>query len=622
MNIGDLEKLAKLIRYYILIASTTAGSGHPTSSFSSTDLMTALMFGGIYRYDLDDREHSNNDRLIFSKGHASPLFYSLYAAAGRVSEEDLKGYRKFGTPFEGHPTTSFPYTEVATGSLGQGLSIGVGMAINAKFIDKLPYNTFVLLGDSEMSEGSNWEAIQIAAYYGLDNLIGIIDVNRLGQSSQTMYGHDIGAYEKRISSFDWQTILVEDGHSMPQIMAAYTQALKAKKPAMIIAKTIKGKGISFWEDKDGWHGKSLPEENLARAVEELGRVDKKIRGVIEKPQNTKPKIIKAQEAEPFDYKLGELVATRKAYGQALARIYKAFPDMVVMDAEVSNSTYSEIFKKAYPDRYFEMFIAEQNMVGTALGLARRGKIPFISTFAAFFARAFDQIRMSQYSPHYTNIKFAGSHTGVSIGEDGPSQMGLLDIAIFRSLRNGVVLYPSDAVSAQKCVQQAAAHKGNVYIRLTRKETPVIYQNQEEFPIGGSKILKTSDKDVVTIISAGITLHEALAAYEELKKEGIFVRVVDLYCIKPIDKKMLINACVLDNPIITVEDHYHPGGLGEEVISALCEQRQIAVHIMAVKKLPKSGSPQDLLEYEEISKNAIVKKVKEISNSSLSSLRGA
>src|SRR4030043_1362661 len=372
--------------------------------------------------------------------------------------------RKFGSFLEGHPTVAFRYTEAATGSLGQGLSIGIGMALNAKYLDKLPYRTYVLLGDSEMSEGSQWEAIQIAAHYKLDNLIGVLDVNRLGQRGETMYGHNLAAYEKRISSFGWETILI-DGHSFTEILNAYEKAFSVSgKPVMIIAKTIKGKGVTFLEDKDGWHGKALNKVELALALKELDTVDTSLRGDISKPEDLWPIKKIPRKIEGFSYQAGKPVATRKAYGNALKRIFPAFPDMVVLDAEVGNSTYAGIFQQAYPERFFEMYIAEQNMVGAALGLDCRGKKPFVSTFAAFFTRAFDQIRMSQYSR--ANIVFAGSHAGVSIGEDGPSQMGLEDIAMFRAILNSVVLYPCDAVSTEKLVEAMAAHRGISYLRTT------------------------------------------------------------------------------------------------------------------------------------------------------------
>ena len=604
---GKLEKLSKLIRYYSLAMSTEAGSGHPTSSLSATELMAGLLFGGSFRYDLDNPDNPNNDRLIFSKGHASPLFYSLWVAAGAVSEKDLMSYRKFDSPLEGHPMPEFRYTEAATGSLGQGLSIGVGVALNAKYLDKLPYRTYVLLGDSEMAEGSQWESIQIAAWYGLSNLVGVIDVNRLGQRGETMYGHNIEAYAKRIGAFGWETIMI-DGHSYPQVLDAYEKAARSDRPVMIIAKTIKGKGVSFLEDKNGWHGVALKKEDFERAVKELGEIDRSARGEISRPEKLKPLSLEPQAAGTVNWPMDKPVATREAFGHALARIYPQFPAIVSLDAEVSNSTMSKIFKDAYPDRFFEMFIAEQNMAGAAVGLARQGKIPFVSTFAAFFARAFDQIRMSRYSD--ANIKFVGSHAGVSIGQDGPSQMGLEDIAMFRAILNSVVLYPCDAVSADRLVEEAARHKGIVYIRTTRMATQILYGAAETFVIGGSKVLRKSDRDVATVVAAGVTLHEALKASDELEKDGIPVRVIDLYSVKPLDEATLREAANSTGLIVTVEDHYPEGGIGEAVRSALTPL-SVPVYSLAVRKEPRSGSTEELLNYEEISQKAIVSKVKEV-----------
>lgn len=601
-----LEKLAKLVRFYSLLSSTEAGSGHPTSSLSATDLMVTLLFGGFFRYDLDNPLNPNNDCLIFSKGHASPLFYSLFTACGKVSEQELLTYRKFGSKLEGHPRPVFPYAEAATGSLGQGLSIGVGMSINAKYLDKLPFRTFVLLGDSEMAEGSQWEAIQIAAHYKLNNLIGILDVNRLGQRGETMYGHDIKAYEKRISAFDWKTIIV-DGHSFKEISQAYKEAFESKNsPVMVIAKTLKGKGISFLENQDGWHGKALKKKEFEKAVQELGEIDINILGEIEKPQDLKPKTTKPQKTSFTTYSKNKPVATRKAYGNALVRIFLEFPNMVVLDAEVSNSTYAEIFRKANPANFFEMYIAEQNMIGTALGLSKRGKIPFVSTFAAFFTRAHDQIRMSQYSD--ANIKFVGSHAGVSIGEDGPSQMGLEDIALFRSMLGSTVLYPSDAVSTEKLVKEAVKHTGNVYIRTTRKDTSILYNPNENFSIGGSKILRSSSEDLVTVAAAGITVHEALSACKQLLKHGISIRVIDLYSVKPLDETTLQKAAEETKAVIVVEDHFAEGGIGEAVKSALGNAGNVIS--LAVRKIPSSGKPEELISYEEISQEAIIRKVRE------------
>jgi transketolase len=603
---NDLEGLARLIRYYSLVSTTEAGSGHPTSSLSAADLMSGLMFGGTFRYDLDDPAHPNNDRLIFSKGHASPLFYSLWAAAGKVSEKELLTLRKFGSPLEGHPTRAFRYTEAATGSLGQGLSIGVGMALNAKYLDKLPYRTYVLMGDSEMAEGSVWEAMELAAWYKLNNLIGIVDVNRLGQRGETMYGHDLTVYKNRIAAFGWETIVI-DGHHLPQVRTAFEQAARATdRPVMIIARTLKGKGVSFIEDKNGWHGKALKKDELKKALKELGPVNRELRGTIPQPQDRRPPATPSRMATPLAYRADKPASPRHAYGTALERLFPQFPDMVVLDAEVSNSTYSEIFRNSYPDRFFEMFIAEQNMAGAALGVSLRGKIPFVSTFAAFLTRAFDQVRMSQYSD--ANIKFCGSHAGVSIGEDGSSQMGLEDIAMFRTILGSVVLYPSDAVSTERLVEEMAWHTGMVYLRTTRKDLPVLYRNDEAFWIGGSKVLRSNRKDRATIVAAGITLHEALKAYEELKKEGILVRVIDLYSVKPVDVATLRKAAFETGVIITVEDHFAEGGIADAVRTAL-SKHPVPVHALAVRAMPKSGKPEELLDYEGISWKAIVEAVK-------------
>jgi len=611
---NNLPELAKLIRYYSLTSTTAAGSGHPTSSMSATDVMATLMFGGYFKADLENPEFFNNDRLIFSKGHASPLFYSLYAAAGKIGKKEMMTLRKMGSRLEGHPTMLFPYTEVPTGSLGQGLSVGVGMALNAR-LDKLPYRTYVLLGDSEMAEGSVWEAMSSAAYYKLNNLVAILDCNRLGQSRETMLGRHTEIYETRAKAFGWEVAVV-DGHNFEEITSAFEsmvgEGLKPSptgdKPKMIIAKTLKGKGVSFLEDKPGKHGVALKTEELTKALEELGEVDKSLVGEVKSPeQTTSDKLqVTSGDIKFTDYPKDQKVATRKAYGNGLVNVFAAHSNMVVLDGETSNSTFAETFAKAHPENYFEMFIAEQNMAGVASGFSRRGKIPFASTFAAFWSRAFDQIRMSQYA--HANIKFVGSHAGVSIGEDGSSQMALEDLAMFRTLLNGVVLYPSDAVSTEKLVAEAAAHQGNVYIRTTRKDTAILYNQDEKFPIGGSKTLKSSDNDQVTVIGAGVTIHEALAAYEELKKEGINIRIIDLYSIKPIDTSSLQKAAAETKLIITVEDHFPEGGIGEAVKSVI--SGQCTAHSLAVTKEPHSAKPDELLAYEEINKDAIIKKVKE------------
>ncbi|MEK7133696.1 MAG: transketolase [Patescibacteria group bacterium] len=600
-----LRQLAALIRHHILTSSTAAGSGHLTSSLSAADLVAVLFFGSFFRFDVKHPKNPNNDRLIFSKGHASPLFYALWAVAGGLKASELATFRKFTSRLEGHPSMEFPFTEVPTGSLGQGLSVGLGMGLSAK-LDGLPFKTYVLLGDSEMAEGSVWEAIQLASFYKLDNLVGILDVNRLGQSRETMYGHSIDAYKKRVVAFGWEVVVV-DGHSLAEIRSAFQKAQRVRgKPTMIIAKTFKGKGISLVENKTDWHGKVLKMDELQRALPELGTVDLSLKGSMTKPHTTRVKHERARACKPVSYAADAKVATRRAYGNALVRMYAKYPEMVVLDAEVSNSTYADGFKNACPERFFEMFIAEQNMAGAALGMWRRGKIPLVSTFAAFFTRAHDQIRMAQYAG--AHIVFAGSHAGVSIGEDGASQMGLDDVAMFRSMLGSVVVYPSDAVSCEHLTEEALKHQGIVYIRTTRGATPILYKNDERFPIGGSKVLKQSSRDAVTVVAAGITLHEALKAYEHLKGEGTTVRVIDLYSIKPLDVETLKKALRETGAIITVEDHHHEGGLGEAVAAALASSEGV-VHCLAVQKMPRSGTPEELLEYEEISATAIAKKVR-------------
>jgi transketolase len=484
-QIPHVQSLARFIRYLCVTATSAADSGHLTSSLSAADLMTGLLFGGTFRFKVDDPNHPNNDRLIFSKGHASPLFYALWAAAGGIDAQELATYRQFGSRLEGHPTPRFPYAEAATGSLGQGLGIGLGMALNASRLDHLPYRTYVLLGDSEMAEGSQWEAIQLAAHYEAANLVGIIDVNRLGQRGETMLGHDIDAYARRVGAFGWNTLTI-DGHDMPQILDAFREAASERShPVMIVARTLKGKGISFLENADGWHGKALDDEHEQQALGELSDVDRQVRGTTAAPEDRRPERIAPRPAAAPRYEIGQAVATRTAYGAALSRIAAAFPDVVSLDGEVSNSTMADVFAADTPARFFEMFIAEQNMVEVALGLSLRGKTPFVSTFAAFFTRAFDQIRMSQYS--HPNLKFVGSHAGVSIGEDGASQMGLEDIAMFRSVLTSTVLHPCDATSTERLVEAAAAHQGIVYLRTMRQATPVIYDSDEKFPVGGSKV---------------------------------------------------------------------------------------------------------------------------------------
>jgi len=599
-NYDILSNICKLIRYDILTSTTAAGSGHPTTSLSAVELMTTLFFGGYLKSNLKELKSIFNDRVIFSKGHAAPLLYSLYHAAGVLSYEELITLRKFGSVIEGHPTPRWPYVDVATGSLGQGISVGVGMAMGIKLkiknlklkISREP-KVWVLLGDSETAEGQVWEAIQLASHYKLNNLIGILDVNRLGQRGETMLGWDIETYEKRILSFGWKTIVVDDGHDLKQVSDAFKKAIGVSwnqsesvkisktdskpistdynqfQPTMIIAKTIKGKGISFLEDKDGWHGKPVPKERLQEALNELGQVDLKIRGKISLPEikNSKFKInnydLKEKTFHVPRFTLHDLISTREAYGDALVSLGKTNQHIVVLDAETSNSTYAEKFKKVYPDRFFEMYIAEQNMISIALGISKVGFVPFTSSFAAFITRSFDQMRIAQYSN--PNLKITGSHAGVSIGEDGPSQMALEDLAMARSLLDCVVLYPSDGVSTIKLTDQMNKQKGMIFLRTTREKTPIIYPNDEQFEIGGSKVHKVNKvfkvrKVKALIIAAGITLHEALKAQKKLSEESINIVVMDCYSVKPIDAKTINELAQKIKNIVVVEDHYPHGGL--------------------------------------------------------------
>lgn len=615
---SNLEGLAKLIRYYILQMTTVAGSGHPTSSLSATDLMTALFFGKL-RFDLGDIQNPNNDRVIFSKGHVSPLIYALYTVAGAIEEEDLLNYRKFGSELEGHPTLRFKFAEAATGSLGQGLSVGVGEALAIRQGTRnrkqetggLPL-VYVLMGDGECAEGSVWEACEIASYYKLGNLVAIVDVNRLGQSGETMLGWKTEVYADRFKAFGWE-VKVVNGHDYDKIVKAYEGIDgKGDKPIAIIAKTIKGKGVSFLENKEGWHGKALSQEDFEKAVGELGDFDKLKREGVEKPIEGPVSSFPPRTATlALKYKTGEEVATRKAFGEALASLGKENSRIVSLDGETSNSTFAEIFRNKFPERYFEMFIAEQNMVGVALGMSKRGYVPFVSTFSAFFTRAFDQIRMSVYSG--ANVKFVGSHSGVSIGEDGPSQMGLEDISMFKSLLGSTVFCPSDAVSCSRLVELAAAEEGIFYIRTARPATPVIYKSDEDFWVGGSKTLKQSEKDSLVIVACGVTVGEALKAHEILKKEGINVAVLDCYSIKPIDEETLkAVAAKSNNIVITVEDHYFEGGLGDSVLNVFAPGGT-QVHKLAVVQMPMSGKGEELMDFEGISAVGIVKKVKEVTN---------
>jgi transketolase len=579
------RELGQQLRVDAVRASAKAGSGHPTSSMSAADL-AAVLLAQHFRYDFDDPKSPANDRLIFSKGHASPLVYGLFRAAGALSDEEFLTYRQFGSRLEGHPAPVLPWVDVATGSLGQGLPIGVGVAIAGKRLDRLPFRVWVICGDSEMAEGSMWEAAEHAAFYELDNLTAIIDVNRLGQRGETMHGWDLSSYSERLRAFGWHTIEI-DGHDVEQIDAAYREAESTTgKPTAVVARTVKGKGYSKVENQNGWHGKAIAEE----AIEELGGL-RNIKVDVPKPEPGEPhRFDPSGTPEWPSYEVGSKVATRKAYGEALAALGGADGEVLALDGEVSNSTYSEIFRDAHPDRFFEMYIAEQQMIAAAVGLQVLGWKPFASTFAAFMSRAYDFIRMAAISR--ATIKLCGSHAGVSIGEDGPSQMALEDLAAFRAVHGSTVLYPCDGNQTTKLVRAMADIDGISFLRTTRADTAVLYEPDDEFPVGGSRTVRSSDDDDVTIVAAGITLHEALAAADRLAEEGVSARVIDLYSVKPIDEETLRS---IRTPIVTAEDHWAEGGLGEAVLSVLSViDDRPPVRILAVREMPHSGKPAELL----------------------------
>ena len=581
------HELAQQLRVDSVRSAAVPKSGHPTSSLSAADLM-AVLLAKYLRYDFDAPENPANDHLIFSKGHASPLLYSVYKAAGAISEKELLTFRKFGSRLEGHPTPVLPWVDVATGSLGQGLPISVGVALAGKKLDRVPYRVWCLCGDSEMAEGSMWEAFEHAAFGGLDNLTAIIDVNRLGQRGETMHGWDLDSYADRARAFGWNAIEI-DGHDLDQIDRAYEDATTTTdKPTVIVAKTIKGMGVKEVEDKPGWHGKAL--DNPDQAIEELGGIRNEVVDVA-KPESAEAHVFETDSLRLPAYDVGEEVATRKAYGEALAALGKADGLVVALDGEVSNSTFAEIFAEQLPDRYFEMYIAEQQMAAASVGMQVRGWKPFASTFAAFWTRAYDFVRMAAISR--ADIRLCGSHAGVSIGEDGPSQMALEDLAAFRAVHGSTVLYPSDGTSTAKLVAEMAERDGIVFMRTTRASTPVLYEPDEEFSIGGSKVVR--DGDDVTIVGAGITLHAALEAADTLAAEGVSARVIDLYSVKPIDEDTLRAAAEATGCIVTVEDHWPEGGIGEAVLSVFAEDDESPkVVSLAVRQMPGSGTPDELL----------------------------
>jgi transketolase len=612
-SIDTLKNVATWLRIDSIRATSQAGSGHPTTCLSAAEIMAALFFAEM-RYDARNPRDPQNDRFVLSKGHAAPVLYAAWAEAGLFAREELLKLREIESDLEGHPTPRLDFVDVATGSLGQGICAAVGIALNARRIQS-DYRTYVLIGDGESSEGSVWESAQAAAHFGLDNLCGITDVNAYGQSGPTPWRHDTQALAARWRAFGWHAIDV-DGHDFAALLQAFGAARAQKgRPTMILARTLKGKGVKVFEDKDNWHGKPLKKgEETDAAVKELeaqfvpGAPELAVPG--RRDSTSAPENTGTIGAMPTPaYKLGQEVATREAYGTALATLGRVDGRVVALDADVKNSTFSERFQKEFPDRFYEFFIAEQSMVGAAMGLAARGAIPFPSTFACFFGRAADFIRMLGISN--LNVKLAGSHAGISIGEDGPSQMALEDLAMMRAVPNCHVLYPCDGVSAERLVALAAYTPGPAYIRTSRPKTQVIYDQNEHFEIGGSKVLRESGSDVVTIVAAGVTVFEALKAYEALAKEDIRVRVIDAYCVQPIDAATLVqSARVTRNIVVTVEDHYVHGGLGDAVAEAVSPEG-IAVHRLAVREIPRSGRPDELLDRFGISARAITEKVRSL-----------
>jgi transketolase len=594
------RELGQQLRVDSIRSSAVPKSGHPTSSMSAADLMAVLLAKYLH-YDFDSPDDPRNDHLVFSKGHASPLLYSMYKAAGAITDEELLTFRKFGSRLQGHPTPEIPWVDVATGSLGQGLPFGVGIALAGKNLDRLPYRVWVLCGDSEMAEGSMWEAFEHAAYFKLDKLTAIIDVNRLGQRGETMHGWDLDSYANRARAFGWNAIEI-DGHDVEAVDKAYAKAISTDGvPTAIVAKTIKGKGVKEVENQPNWHGKAL--DHPEKAIEELGGV-RNIAVDVAKPDfEGEPHSFEEGALELPAWELGEEVATRLAYGETLVAVGAANGKVVALDGEVSNSTYTELFAKAYPERYFEMFIAEQQLVAAAVGLQVREWVPFASTFAAFFTRAYDFIRMAAISQ--ANIRLCGSHAGVSIGEDGPSQMALEDLAMMRAVHGSTVLYPCDANQTAKLVAEMAEREGIVFMRTTRAATPVVYGADEEFPVGGARVLREGDD--LAIVGAGITLHESLKAADRLESEGISARVIDLYSVKPVDAETLRSAAeATGGRVLTVEDHWSEGGIGDAVLEALSDGETPArVVRLAVREMPGSGKPAELLAAAGIDADHIV-----------------
>ncbi len=600
------RQIARQLRADSIRSSTAAGSGHPTSSLSAADLMAVLLAGHL-RYDWSKPKDPANDHLIFSKGHASPLVYAIFRAAGVIDDSELLTFRRFGSPLQGHPTPILPWVDVATGSLGQGMPIAVGMALAAKRLWDAPFHIWTLLGDSESAEGSIWEGFDLGGHEVLPNVTPILDVNRLGQRGPTELEWDTDAYAARIEAFGWDAIVI-DGHDVAAIDDALARARDASRPTAIVARTIKGKGVSFLEDKPGWHGKALSPEEAKRALAEIGDVPSRTFDTTKPPAWARPGL---SMSKPALKTYTEPVATRKAYGDALAAVCAARGDVVALDAEVSNSTHAEEVKKVAPERFFEMYIAEQKMVAAAVGMQVIGLRPFASTFAAFLTRAYDFIRMAAISQ--ASIRLVGSHAGVSIGEDGPSQMALEDLAMMRAVHGSTVLYPCDGNQTAKLVAAMADRSGIVYMRTTRANTPILYTAADEFPIGGSRVVRGGAAgDQVTVVGAGITLHEAVKAADALAKEGVSVRVIDLYSLKPIDAKTLAAAVnATGGRLVVVEDHWPEGGIGEAVLAALSAQgvKGVALRHLAPREMPGSGTPAELMHAAGIDADCIANAAK-------------
>lgn len=602
VNDHDLHELAQQLRVDSVRAAAAAGSGHPTSSMSAAEL-AAVLFARHFRYDFEHPEHPGNDRFVLSKGHASPLLYSVYKAVGAIDDEELLTFRKLGSRLEGHPTPRrLPWVETATGSLGQGLPVGVGIALSGKRLDRTGYRVWVLCGDSELAEGSIWEAAEQASFEHLDNLTAIVDVNRLGQRGETRHGHDLDAYARRFRAFGWHVVEVHDGHDADAVDRAYGEALStAGQPTVILARTLKGKGVAATEDKEGLHGK--PVKDADEAIEELGGI-RDLRIEVHAPEDVREtRAAGTGHLQLPRFELGEEAATRDAYGQALAALGSARADVVALDGEVSDSTRAEYFAKEHPERFFESYIAEQQLVANAVGLASRGWVPYASTFAAFLTRAHDFVRMASVSGSGLNL--VGSHAGVSIGQDGPSQMGLEDLAMLRSVHGSTVLYPCDANQTAQLVATMADLDGIRYLRTSRGKDPVIYGPDEEFPVGGSKVLRSSDDDRLTLVAAGVTVHQALAAADALEAEGIRARVIDLYSVKPVDRDTLREAAERTGCLLTVEDHHEEGGLGDAVLDAFTDGRPVPRLVrLAVRTMPGSASPEEQLHAAGIDAESI------------------